>query len=114
MSALSEVKNAVSSILPISTGNDASKVSGAYAVITPLADTFGLWGDDYPLAEESNIRISIYCPGNYRAISESVVSALLDAGFGITGRVYSGRDDATGWSGYSIDVIKCYPYGSKQ
>ena len=94
--------------LPVETGVFSGKAPDEYVVLTPLADTFPLYCDNRPEYETQEVRLSLFCRGNYIARKKQIVKALIQAGFTITGRHYAGREDHTGYHNQSIDVAQIY------
>jgi hypothetical protein len=79
-----------------------------YLVITPMTDEFALFGDNAPLADVSEVRLSLYSKGNYLQRKRQITAALLAAEFTITDRRYVGHEDDTNYHHYAIDVAKQY------
>ena len=77
-------------------------------MITPLADSFELFGDNRPSFETQEARISVFSMNNYTALVRAIVSALLSADFTVTARRYIGREDDTGYFHYALDLSKLY------
>jgi hypothetical protein len=111
MSILSELKTVVSVFCPVETGVFSDTPPETYAVLTPLADSFPLSGDDMPLAEVCNVRISVFTKNNYISLVRNIVKQLLQNGFTITGRQYIGREDDIGFFNAAVDVAKEYLWG---
>jgi hypothetical protein len=110
MSILSELNTLLSPVAPIETGIFSGVPPGEYIVLTPLADSFPLTGDDAPLAEMNEVRISLFTKNNYLARARQIVRLLFRAGFSVTARQYVGREDDTGFHNYAIDVAKAYEW----
>ena len=109
MSLLSEIKAAVTGCgLPVETGVFSGEPPEEYVVVTPLADTYELHADNLPGYETQEARLSLFSKGNYTAIKDTLVRALLGADFCITDRRYIGHEDDTGYHHYAIDVAKLY------
>lgn len=108
MSLLSELNTLLSPLLPVETGVFSDAPPERYLVITPLADTFGVYADDHPQNELQEARLSLYDKGSYTSIKNQIVRALLNADFTITDRRYFGHEDDTGYHNYAIDVAKNY------
>ena len=109
MSLLSEIKAAVTSCgLPLETGVFSDEPPEEYVVVTPLADTYELHADNLPGYETQEVRLSLFSKGNYTAIKDTLVRALLGADFCITDCRYIGHEDDTGFHHYAIDVAKTY------
>jgi len=79
-----------------------------YLVLTPLTDTFAVYGDNRPLADINEVRISLFSKNNYLQRKNQLVRMLLQADFVITDRRYIGHEDDTGYHHYAIDVAKYY------
>jgi hypothetical protein len=108
MSVLSELNTILTPILPVETGVFSAAPPDEYLVITPLTDGFALFGDDRPLIDVSEARLSLFTKGNYQQRKRQVTKALLGAEFTITGRRYIGHEDDSGYHHYAIDVAKPY------
>ena len=78
MSLLSEIKAAVTGCgLPVETGVFSGEPPEEYVVVTPLADTYELHADNLPGYETQEARLSLFSKGNYTAIKDTLVRALL-------------------------------------
>jgi hypothetical protein len=108
MSILSELNTILSPVLPIETGVFSGVPPDEYLVITPMTDEFVLFGDDVPLMDVSEARLSLYSKVNYQQRKRQITQALLAAEFTITDRRYIGHEDDTGYHHYAIDVAKSY------
>lgn len=108
MSILQELNSLFSSILPVETGIFSVAAPDEYLVLTPMTDTFVLYGDNRPVIDVSDVRISLYSKGNYIKRKNQLLATLLGAEFTITGRRYMGHEDDTGYHHYVIDVAKHY------
>jgi hypothetical protein len=108
MNILTELNALLSPILSVETGVFSGKAPDEYIVITPMADVFGLHADDRPMAETQEARLSLFSKGNYTARKLQIVSAVLDADFTVTARLYNGFDVDAKYHGYTIDVAKNY------
>lgn len=108
MSMLSELNTILTPILPVETGVFSGVPPDEYLVLTPMTDEFALFGDNVPLLDTSEARISLFSKGNYLGRKRQITSALLGAGFTITDRRYVGHEDDTGYHHYAIDVAKSY------
>ena len=109
MNITAELDALISSLgLPVETGVFSGKAPEEYVVVTPLADTFPLHCDNQPEYETQEVRLSLFCRGNYLARKRQIVNALIQAGFTITGRYYAGREDDTGYNNYAIDLEQTY------
>lgn len=96
--------------LAVETGVFSGEAPAEYTVITPLADSFELFGDNLPGFETQEARMSVYSQSNYLDVKNRIVRALLAAGFTVTGRQYIGHEDDTGYHHYAIDVAKPYAW----
>lgn len=109
MSILAELNTLLESIkLPVETGVFSGVPPDEYVVLTPLADSFGVFGDNMPLIDISEVRISLFCKNNYLKIKNQLVGLLLQADFTITDRRYIGYEYDTAYHHYVIDVAKDY------
>lgn len=108
MSILSELNTVLAPILPVETGVFSGAPPDEYLVLTPMTDEFALFGDNAPLADISEVRISLYSKGNYLQRKRQITAALLGAEFTVTDRRYVGHEDDTGYHHYAIDVAKEY------
>ncbi len=108
MSILAELNTLLSPILPVETGVFSAKPPDEYLVLTPMTDEFSLFGDNTPLFDLSEVRISLFSKGNYLQRKNQITLALLDADFTITDRRYIGYESDTGYHHYAIDVAKSY------
>ena len=110
MSLLSELNTLLSPVLPVETGVFSGKAPDKYCFLTPMTDDFLLFGDNMPLLDMSEVRISVFTQDNYLALVKQIISLLLLADFTITGRQYVGHEDETKYNHYAIDVAKEYEY----
>lgn len=108
MSVLSELNALLTPILPVETGVFSGIPPDEYLVLTPLTDDFTLFGDNAPLMDVSEVRISLFSKGNYLQRKQQITGALLHAGFTITARTYVGHEDDTGYHHYAIDIAQSY------
>jgi len=108
MSILHELNTLLSPLLPVETGIFSDVPPDEYLVLTPMADVFALFGDNAPLIDVPEVRISLYSKGNYIKRKNQITSALLLAEFTITDRRYIGHENDTGYHHYLIDVAKHY------
>lgn len=109
MSILEELNTILTGIgLPVETGMFSASPPDAYAVVTPLADTFELHADDRPGQETQEARLSLFSRESYTARKNQIVRSLLENDFTITDRRYIGHEDDTGYHHYAIDVAKLY------
>lgn len=96
--------------IPIETGVFSKAPPEEYLVITPLADSFGLHGDNAPLYDVQEVRLSLFVKGSYTKRKNAILRTLLGADFYITDRRYIGHEDDTGFHHYAIDVAKSYAW----
>ena len=108
MSILAELNTLLTPILPVETGIFSGVPPDEYIVLTPMVDTFPLFGDNMPLADVSEVRISLFSKGNYLQRKRQITAALLGADFTITDRRYVGYENDTKYYAYAIDVAKSY------
>lgn len=109
MSILAELNTIMKSVnLPVETGVFSGVPPDEYAVLTPLADSFGVFGNNVPLIDVCEVRISLFCKNNYLKIKNQLVGLLLQADFTITDRRYLGYEYDTAYHHYVIDVAKDY------
>ena len=109
MSILSELNTLFETVnIPIETGVFSGVPPDEYLVLTPLTDTFTVFGDNKPLADINEVRISLLSKNNYLQRKNQLVRILLQADFVITDRRYIGHEDDTGYHHYAIDVAKYY------
>ena len=106
---LSELDTLITALgLPVETGVFSGRAPDEYVVLTPLVEDFVLHCDNRPEYETQEVRLSLFCRGNYLTRKRQIIKALLQAGFTITGRRYNGREDETKYHGVSIDTSKIY------
>ena len=103
LNALSEAAN-----IPVETGVFSGVPPDEYLVLTPLTDTFTVFGDNKPLADINEVRVSLFSKNNYLQRKNQLVRILLQADFVITDRRYIGHEEDTGYHHYAIDVAKYY------
>ena len=109
MSVLSELNVLFETInIPVETGIFSGVPPDEYLVLTPLIDSFAVFGDNKPLADINEVRISLFSKNNYLLRKNQLVRMLLQADFVITDRRYIGHEDDTGYHHYAIDVAKYY------
>lgn len=96
--------------IPVETGIFSDTPPKEYVVLTPVTDVFQVFADNVPLFEVREVRISVYCKGNYLNLKKRIVAALLHEDFTITEKKFIEREDDTGYYHYSIDVEKHYKF----
>ncbi|MGI6316173.1 MAG: hypothetical protein ACOX17_05790 [Christensenellales bacterium] len=108
MSILAELNTLLAPVLPVETGVFSGVPPDEYLVLTPMTDEFALFGDNFPLIEVSEVRISLFSKGNYLQRKRQLTQSLLGAEITITDRRYIGHEDDTGYHHYAIDVAHHY------
>ena len=108
MSILSELNTLLTPVLPVETGVFSGAPPDEYLVLTPMTDIFVLFGDNKPLIDISEVRISLFSKDNYQQKKRQITTALLGADFTITDRRYFGHEDNSGYHHFAIDVAKEY------
>ena len=109
MSILTDVNKALAPLgIPLETGIFTDTAPDKYIVIVPLNDTFGLTADNAPTYDVQEVRISLYCKGNYGADKNRIIRTLLSADLTITSRQYIGYENDTGYHHYVVDVANHY------
>ena len=102
MSILSELNTLFETAnIPVETGVFSGVAPDEYLVLTPLTDTFAVYGDNKPLADINEVRISLFSKNNYLQRKNQLVRMLLQADFVITDRRYIGHEDDTGYHHYA-------------
>lgn len=115
MSILEELQTVLSSLpAPIETGVFSEKAPDAYLVLVPMTDSFALHGDNTPLVDVQEVRISIYTKSSYTKLKNAVVWKLLDADFTVTARQYIGYETETGYYHYNVDAAKHYEFPKEE
>jgi hypothetical protein len=108
MSILAELNTLLSPILPVETGIFSGVPPDEYLVLTPMTDIFPLFGDNLPLVDVSEVRISLFSKGNYLQRKRQITAALIGADFTITDRRYIGYENDTKYHHAATDVAKTY------
>ena len=108
MNILAVLTELLSDIAPVETGVFSDEAPAEYIVITPLTDTFELFGDNRPGVETQEARLSLFSQTNYISLQHRIVAALFAMDFTITEHRYIGREDDSGYFHYVIDVSKYY------
>jgi len=109
MSILSELNTLLESVnVPAETGMFSGLPPDEYVVLTPLNDSFAVFGDNKPLVDINEIRISLFSKNNYLQRKNQLVRLLLQADFIISDRRYVGHEGDSGYHHYAIDVAKYY------
>ena len=108
MSLLAELNTILTPILPVETGVFSDVPPDEYLVLTPMTDGFALFGDNAPLINVSEVRISLFSKGNYLKQKQQITKELLNADITLTDRRYIGYESDTAYHHYAIDVAKEY------
>lgn len=109
MSLLSELTAiAKEQKIPVETGVFSGTAPDTYIVLTPISDGLRLMADNAPGFEIHEVRVSLFCKGNYTAYKKTLTKAFLDADITISDRRYVGHEDDTEYHHYAIDVAKLY------
>lgn len=115
MSALEEIKGCLEPLgVPIETGVFSGTPPDEYIVLTPLTEDFELHADDIPTYDVQEVRISVFSKGNYLALKNKIIRALLRADFFITDRRYVEHENDTGYHHYAVDTAKQYEFESEE
>lgn len=111
MSLLSELTNIANNMnLPVETGVFSGTPPDTYFVLTPITDALSLCADNEPNAEVQEVRVSLFCKGNYISIKNTFTRECLKADITVTDRRYIGHEDDTDFHHYAIDVAKSYEW----
>lgn len=111
MSLLSElITIAKKQKISVETGVFSNTPPDTYLVLTPITDGLGLMADNTPNAEIQEVRVSLFCKGNYNAIKTKLTREYLKADITVTDRRYIGHEDVTDYHHYAIDVAKSYEW----
>lgn len=109
MSILEELNNLLTELdIPVETGEFSGIAPDTYSVLTPLADCFEIYGDNLPLIDVNEVRISLFSKGNYLEFQKQITQALLQSDFTITNRLFVGFEKDTKYFHVAIDVVKHY------
>jgi hypothetical protein len=109
MSILSELTAIITAVdISVETGVFSDAAPDEYTVVTPLVDTFQLFGDNSPEYETQEARLSLFSKNNYNELKSRILKALLNADFTITGRQYIAHEDESGYHHYAVDTAKLY------
>ena len=109
MTILEELNDLLSNLgIPVETGEFSDSAPDTYSVLTPLSDRFEIFGDNLPLIDINEVRISLFIKGNYLETKRQITQALLQADFTITDRLFVGFDKDTRDFHLAIDVAKHY------
>ncbi|TFJ55443.1 hypothetical protein CKN96_12630 [Carnobacterium maltaromaticum] len=94
--------------IPVETGEFSGPGPDVYSVLTPLSDRFEVYGDNLPLIDVNEVRISLFSKDNYLESKRQITQALLGADFTITDRIFVGFEKDTKYYHLAIDVAKHY------
>ena len=94
--------------IPVETGEFSDSAPDTYSVLTPLTDRFEIYGDNLPLIDVNEVRISLFTKGNYLETKRQLTQALFQADFTITDRLFVGFEKDTKYFHLAIDVAKHY------
>ena len=109
MTILEELNDLLSNLgIPVETGEFSDSAPDTYSVLTPLSDRFEIFGDNLPLIDINEVRISLFIKGNYLETKRQITQALLLADFTITDRLFVGFEKDTRYFHLAIDVAKHY------
>ena len=109
MTILEELNDLLSNLgIPVETGEFSDSAPDTYSVLTPLSDRFEIFGDNLPLIDINEVRISLFIKGNYLETKRQITHALLQADFTITDRLFVGFEKDTRYFHLAIDVAKHY------
>ena len=109
MTILEELNDLLSNLgIPVETGEFSDSAPDTYSVLTPLSDRFEIFGDNLPLIDINEVRISLFIKGNYLETKRQITQALLQADFTITDRLFVGFEKDTKYFHVAIDVAKHY------
>ena len=109
MSILSELMAVAEALgIPAETTAFSEPAPDCYLVLTPIVDTFPLFGDNEPIIDVTEVRLSLYCKGNFLQVKRELIAELLDCGFTITDRRYIGFEPDAKYHHIAIDVAKYY------
>lgn len=109
MTILEELNDLLSNLgIPVETGEFSNSAPDTYSVLTPLTDRFEIFGDNLPLIDVNEVRISLFTKSNYLETKRRITQALLQADFTITDRLFVGFEKDTKYFHLAIDVAKHY------
>lgn len=75
-----------------------------YAVITPLTETYTLWGDNQPGVNIEEARLNLYIRGDFTPDAAALTKACREHGLTVTARTYVGFETDTGYHHWAIDL----------
>lgn len=109
MSLLSELSEIAEKLkIPSSTAVYSKTPPDEYLVLIPMSENFGFHADNNPEIDVQEVRISLFCKGNYNRIKSRLVKALLNSDITITARKYVGYENDTKYHHFAIDTAKNY------
>ena len=98
--------------IPHETGAHTDPAPDTYAILSPLGDSFAVEGDGHPLDEQQEVRISLWCRDDYRALKRRIERAVLAADMTVTSRRYVRFETETEYHIYAIDVANLYHFNN--
>ncbi len=108
-SIFSELKTTIENLgIPTTTVLYEQQAPETYVVLIPISEEYELFGDNLPIIDVHEVRVSLYAKGNYLETKNKIVKALLSDDFTITDRRYIEYEDDTGYHHFAIDVAKYY------
>lgn len=97
--------------IPAETGVFTATPPDVYCVLTPLTDTLSEFADNKPSSEVQEVRISLYCKGNYISVKNKLTRMLIANDITITARQYIGLETDSGYHHYNFDTADCVRLG---
>lgn len=97
--------------MPAETGVFTDTPPDVYCVLTPLTDTLSEFADNRPESEVQEVRISLYCKGNYISVKNRLTNAILKNDITIIARQYIGLETDSGYHHYNFDAADCVRLG---
>lgn len=80
--------------------------SDAFLAYSPSSESVALAGDDRPTATRVRFDIDLYSKGNYIALSDAVIEAVVSGGWTWLGNSNDTYDDETGFYHRLIEIEK--------
>ena len=109
MSFLSELTAIITALgVPVETGVFSVVPPDEYIVITPMSDIAAVSGDNRPVIDVYEARVSLMTKNNYNKRKNQIIRTLLDNGFTVTARHYAGYDNETAYHNFAVDAAKEY------
>jgi hypothetical protein len=111
MSLLSELNAIIENLgLPVETGVFSGVAPEAYCVLTPLTEDFPVFGDDKPLLNTQEVRVSLFTRSNYAKLVLALTQIILHSDITITGRRYVAYEADSGYHHYALDCANTYTW----